>query len=72
MECQEKKLNFKSEFTDNISFIGKTLKSKVFVLQNASNLFVTDWIILFDLWEILFVIKLMSSPLPAQIGWQKN
>lgn len=47
-----RKLHFQGEFSCNISFVGKTLKSKVYVLQNASNLFGTDWIILFNLWEL--------------------
>ena len=33
-----RKLHFQGEFSCNISFVGKTLKSKVYVLQNASNL----------------------------------
>ena len=28
------------------------LKSKVYVLQNTSNLFGSDWIVLFDLWQL--------------------
>ena len=47
-----RKLHFQGEFSCNISFVGKTLKSKVYVLQNASNLFGTDWIVLFNSWEI--------------------
>ena len=35
-----------------ISFLGKILKSKVYVLQNTSNLFGSDWIVLFDLWQL--------------------
>ena len=35
-----------------ISFLGKILKSKVYVLQNMSNLFGSDWIVLFDLWQL--------------------
>ena len=37
-----RKLHFQGEFSCNISFVGKTLKSKAYVLQNASNLFRTD------------------------------
>ncbi len=35
-----------------ISFPGKTLKSKVYVLQNMSNLFGSEWIVLFELWQL--------------------
>ena len=48
-----KKLNFKGEFMCHISFPGKKLKSKVYVLQNMSVLFGSDWIVLFDLWQLL-------------------
>ena len=44
-----RKLHFQGEFSCYISFVGKTLKSKVYVLENASNLFGTDWIVLFNL-----------------------
>ena len=47
-----KKLNFKVKFMCHISFREKALKSKVYVLQNASNLFGSDWIVLFDLWQL--------------------
>ena len=47
-----RKLHFQGEFSCNISFVGKTLKSKVYVLQNVSNLFGTDWIVLFNSWEL--------------------
>ena len=47
-----RKLHFQGEFSCNISFVGKALKSKVYVLQNASNLFGTHWIVLFNLWEL--------------------
>ena len=46
------KLNFKGEFNCNISFMERTFKSKVYVLAGKSNLFGTDWIVLFDLWEL--------------------
>ena len=38
------KLNLKGKFMTHISFLGKTLKSKVYALQNMSNLFSSDWI----------------------------
>ena len=47
-----RRLNFHGEFNCNISFVGKTLKTKVYVLQNSANLFGTDWIVLFNLWEL--------------------
>lgn len=31
------------EMTSDVSFHGKTLKAKGFVLKNITNLFVTDW-----------------------------
>ena len=73
-----RKLHFQGEFSSNISFVVKTLKSKVYVLQNASNLFGTDWIVLFNLWELhinSFCNKInVSSPslfLFLKIGLQK-
>ena len=36
----------------HVSFLGKTLKSKVYVLQNMSTLFGSYWIVLFDLWQL--------------------
>ena len=46
------KLNFKGEFSCNVSFRESTFKSKVYVLHGTSNLFGTDWNALFDLWEL--------------------
>ena len=46
------KLNFKGEFMCHISYLEKTLKSKVYVLQNTSDLFGNDCIVLFDLWQL--------------------
>ena len=48
----ERKLNLKSEFTYNVSFIEKTFKSEVHMQPGMTNLFGTDWIALFDLWEV--------------------
>lgn len=48
-----KKLNFRDEFSCNISFIERTFKSNVYVLPGTKNLFGTDWIMFFDLWELL-------------------
>ena len=47
-----RKLNFKGEATCNLSFMDKTFTSKVYVLQNVTNLFGSDWIVLFDLWTL--------------------
>ena len=47
-----KKLHFQGEFSCNVSFVCKTLKSKVYVLQNDSDLFGKDWIVLFNSWEL--------------------
>ena len=40
---------FKGEVICNVSFGGRTVKAKVYVLNNISYLFDTDWIALFDL-----------------------
>ena len=47
-----RRLNFKDEFSYNVSFIEKTFTSKVYVLPGTTNLFGTDWIVQFDLWKI--------------------
>ena len=47
-----RKLHFQGEFSSNVLFVCKTLKSKVYVLQKASNLFGPHWIVLFNLWEL--------------------
>ena len=36
----------------NITFNGKTRKSKLFVLKNTDNLFGTDWMTQFQLWDL--------------------
>ena len=46
------KLIFRCKFSCNVSFMERTFKSK-FVLPGMSNLFSTDWTMLFDLWECL-------------------
>ena len=38
--------------TGNISFVGKIKKAVVLVLKNTTNLFGTDGIALFDLWDL--------------------
>ncbi len=47
-----KKLNFKGEFSCNISFMERTFKLKVYVLPGMWNLFGTEWVVLFDLWQL--------------------
>lgn len=47
-----RRLKFSGEFLCEVSFLGKTKKSKIYVLQNSSNLMGSDLIILFDLFEI--------------------
>ena len=47
-----KKLNFRGEFSCNISFMERTFKSKVYVLLGTLNLFDTDWIAIFDLLKL--------------------
>ena len=59
-----KKLQFKSEVICNVSFGGKTVKAKVFMLNDTSNLIGTDGRALFDLWNLLinsFCDKVNSS-----------
>ena len=40
------------EFSCIVSFVEGTLKSKVYALPGTSKLFGTDWLVLFDLWEL--------------------
>ncbi|GAB1605680.1 hypothetical protein Ahia01_000850300 [Argonauta hians] len=47
-----KKLNLKGEFSCNVSLLGKTFSATVCVLPGSTNLFGTDWIVLFDLWGL--------------------
>ena len=48
VENKNKRFNDRIKVCD-ISFLGKTLKSKVYLLLNTSNLFGSDCIVLFDL-----------------------
>ena len=45
------RIRFEGEVTTNITLKGKTLKLKMFVLRNTNNLFGTDWIQRFELWN---------------------
>ena len=45
------KIYFEGETIVDVSLKGKSKKLKVFVLRNASNLFGTDWISEFELWD---------------------
>ena len=47
-----KRLKLRGELKCNISCMGKIHKSKVYVLPGSVNLFGTNWIILFNLWEL--------------------
>ena len=47
-----KRLRFRGEFLCDVSFLGKTKKTEIYVLQNSSNLMGTDLIMLFDLFEL--------------------
>lgn len=46
------KIKFKGELIANTTFNGKTLKLKLFILKNTNNLFGTDWMTQFQLWDL--------------------
>ena len=46
------KINFKGELITTATFMGKTLKLKLFVLKNTNNLFSTDWMTQFRVWDL--------------------
>ena len=46
------KIKFEGELIINTIFNGKTLKLKLFVLKNTNNLFGTDWMTQFQLWDL--------------------
>ena len=46
------KINFEGELITAATFMGKTLKLKLFVLKNKNNLFITDWMTQFRLWDL--------------------
>ena len=46
------KIKFEGELITNITFQRKTLKLKTFVLKNTENLFNTDWMEKFKLWDM--------------------
>ncbi|XP_026441989.1 uncharacterized protein K02A2.6-like, partial [Papaver somniferum] len=45
------RIKFEGEVITNVTLKGKTLKLKMFVLRNTNNLFGTDWIQKFELWD---------------------
>ena len=45
------KINFEGEVTANVTLKGKTKKLKMYILKNTNNLFGTDWITSFELWD---------------------
>ena len=45
------KLQFEGEVITNVTLKNKTLKLKMFVLRDTNNLFGTDWIESFELWD---------------------
>ena len=44
------KIKFEGELITNVTFQGRTLKLKTFVLTNTENLFGTDWMEEFKYW----------------------
>ena len=47
-----KKLKFEGELITNVTFQGRTLKLKMFVLKNIENLFGTHWMEKFKQWDM--------------------
>lgn len=47
-----KRINFVGEIWVNINFNNKTIKMKIFVMKNTNNLFGTDAITKFNLWDV--------------------
>ena len=46
------KIKFEGELITKVTFNGTTKKLKLFVLKNIENLFGTDWIQEFNLWDL--------------------
>ena len=46
------KIKFERELITNITFQGRTLKLKTFISKNTENLFITDWMEKFKLWDM--------------------
>ena len=46
------KIKFKEQLITNAIFNGKTFKLKSFILKNRNNLFATDWMTQFQLWDL--------------------
>ena len=45
-------INFEGEVITNVTFLGKTKKLKMHVLKNSENLFSSDWMHKFNLWDL--------------------
>ena len=46
------KIKFEGELITNVTFQGRTLKLKTFVLENKENLFGIDWMEKIKLWDV--------------------
>ena len=46
------RINFDGEVITNVTLLGKTKKLKLYELKNAKNLFSSDWIHEFNLWDL--------------------
>lgn len=47
-----RKIKFVGEIVTNVTFNGMTKKLKMYVLRNTENLFGTDWMQKFELWDL--------------------
>lgn len=47
-----RKIKFEGDVITNVTFNGMTKKLKMYVLRNTENLFGTDWMQKFDLWDL--------------------
>ena len=47
-----KKIKFEGELITNVTFQGRMLKRKTLILKNTENLFDTDWMEKFNLWDM--------------------
>ena len=60
-------MKFEGELITNATFNGKTLKLKSFVPKNTNNLFGTDWMTQFQLWDLLsktLTVKILKTYVP--------
>ena len=55
------KIKFVGELSTKVTFNGTTKKLKLFVLKNTENLFGTDWIQEFNLWDLTINTFLSKS-----------